>query len=148
MHWSYVFLVLTHLYICVCKYHSPPCKTYRLIWNGNVILTIWQLLIQPVIKISSEWRHFHISLLSLTLMLLLSYMLSHEYQSIFTAVIHEWRLHLCQFRHVRTVDGYDVTMPVCHVRVTSQIELWWRLNAKSEMIILGENGKMSYRWLF
>ena len=42
-------------------------------------------------------------------------------KSIFTVVIHYWRSTLRQFARARTIDEYDVTMPVPHVRVTSQI---------------------------
>ena len=41
--------------------------------------------------------------------------------SIFTAVIHQWRSPLRQIARARTIDEYDVTMPVSYIRVTSQI---------------------------
>ena len=41
--------------------------------------------------------------------------------SIFTAVIHWWRSPLHQFARARTIDEYDITMPVSYIRVTSQI---------------------------
>ena len=54
-----------------------------------------------------------------------SYMLSHEIlggeQSKFTVFIREWRIFLRQFARVRTTDEYDITMPVPHARVMSQI---------------------------
>ena len=53
-----------------------------------------------------------------------SYTLSREYRvvrSIFAAVIHQWRSPLRQFARARTIDEYDVTMPVAYIRVTSQI---------------------------
>ena len=39
-----------------------------------------------------------------------------------------------------TIDEYDVKMPVSGVPVASQIELWWRHNAKSEKTVFVENG--------
>ena len=42
-------------------------------------------------------------------------------KSIFVVVIHLWRSPLCQFVRARTVDEYDVTMPVPSISVTSQI---------------------------
>ena len=42
-------------------------------------------------------------------------------KSIFTVVIHKWRSPMRQFARARTIDEYDATMPVPHVRVTSQI---------------------------
>ena len=41
--------------------------------------------------------------------------------SIFTAVIHLWISPLRQFARARTIDEYDVTIPVSYIRVTSQI---------------------------
>ena len=40
--------------------------------------------------------------------------------SIFMAVIQEWRSPLRQFARARTIDEYDVTMPVSYIRMTSQ----------------------------
>ena len=40
---------------------------------------------------------------------------------IFTAVIHQWRSPLRQFARARTINEYDVTMPVSYICVTSQI---------------------------
>ena len=40
---------------------------------------------------------------------------------IFIVVVHYWRLPLHQFAHSRTIDEYDITTPVHHVRVTSKI---------------------------
>ena len=42
-------------------------------------------------------------------------------KSIFTVVIHSWRSPFRQFARARTIDEYDVTMPVSSVRATSQI---------------------------
>ena len=42
-------------------------------------------------------------------------------KSIFTTVIHYWRSTLRQFGRARTIDEYDVTMPVSYIRVTPQI---------------------------
>ena len=42
-------------------------------------------------------------------------------KSIFTVVIHQWRSPLRQFARARTIDEYDVTMPVPRIRMTSQI---------------------------
>ena len=42
-------------------------------------------------------------------------------KSIYTVVIHWWRSPLRQFARARTIDEYDVTLTVPHVRVTSQI---------------------------
>ena len=40
---------------------------------------------------------------------------------VFTVVIHYLRSLLRQFAHARTIDKYDVTIPVPHVHVMSQI---------------------------
>ena len=37
-----------------------------------------------------------------------------------TVVIHKWRWPCHQFARARTVDEFDVSMPVSHVRITSQ----------------------------
>ena len=42
-------------------------------------------------------------------------------KSIFSAVIHWWRLPLRQLARARTINEYDATMPVSYIRVTSQI---------------------------
>ena len=42
-------------------------------------------------------------------------------KSVFTVVIHVWRSPLRQFARARTMDEYDVTMQVLHVRLTPEI---------------------------
>ena len=42
-------------------------------------------------------------------------------KSIFTVVIHWRRLPLCQFACARRIDEYDLTMPVPHIQLMSQI---------------------------
>ena len=68
-------------------------------------------------------------------------------KSIFMHGCHDWRRSLMrQFARARTIDEYDVTIPIPRVRVTSQIEMWWRHNAKPEKTIIGENSEMGNRW--
>ena len=42
-------------------------------------------------------------------------------KSIFMVHIHYWRSPLRQFARARTIDEYNVTMPVSRIRMTSQI---------------------------
>ena len=73
----------------------------------------------------NTFQHYGLSSLRNNLKKWISYTLSHEYRggekSIFTVVIYWWRSPSRQFAHVRTIEEYDITMPVLYVRVTSQI---------------------------
>ena len=55
----------------------------------------------------------------------ISYTLSREYRVVrnrYSRLLSpKWRSPFCQFARARTIDDYDVTMPVTGVRVASQI---------------------------
>ena len=55
---------------------------------------------------------------------LVNWILQPPLKPICTVVIHQWRSPLHQFARARTIDEYDITMPVTRFHMTSQIELW------------------------
>ena len=67
--------------------------------------------------------------------------------------VHGWyflaSINLCQFAPARTIDEYDVTIPVLPLCVTSQVNVnpWWHHNARLESTVLGDNVEMSDRQL-
>ena len=42
-------------------------------------------------------------------------------KSVFTAVVQYWRSPLHQIARARTIDEYDVTIPLSHIHVTSHV---------------------------
>ena len=96
----------------------PPSSPYFLL---HLSLCIWIRGVTKIKKMkaigggdSATWYEYKVQLI----MIVYSYTLSREYRVVkrlfFTS---EYRQMAC----TRTLDGYDVTMPVHHVRVTSQL---------------------------
>ena len=52
-----------------------------------------------------------------------------------------------QFARARTIDEYDVTMPVPPRSRDVTDQQWWRHNVKSEKIVPSDNGEIGDRQL-
>ena len=78
----------------------------------------------------------------------ISYTLSREYQEAGNQYL--WLLFTSEDRICANllVQEQSTNMPVSHVHVMKQIELWWHHNAKSEKTVLGESGEMGNLCLF